>query len=589
MGRNDTVWKLLGGKPWAPLGAGCLVVAGAACNVAEVVVLEEFVDGFQDFSRLRILLFAVLLAGFYGFRYFQTPLLERLNHLVGLQLRAALDRKVAEKAARISAAALEEEENQALLGRLQNEPERRYAGGFFAVLQILGGAVGTVGVFALILEHVPVYLLIVVLLLGLMAVVFRLIGRYKVTMYHSRQEIARRGDYLSGILFDRSLAQEKKLFGYTGYIQKLYREETIASGKSMRKSILISNLILWLYDNITYLFSASAYLLFLPPLYQGEMNLGLYIAVIPALVRMGEFFVAVGSSSLPAYREYLACLEDMNRLNALPEQYYVPEKEGGKRPKNLSDQFHEIKGENLVFRYPGQEKPVIEGLNFTFQSGRNYALVGENGCGKSTFIKLLMGLYQPEKGVITVDGEDIRTMEFGRLQGLFSAVFQDFNRYDYTIRENIVLSDLGEEEEERMQSAASEAGLDAWIASCPEGYDTRLGNLEEGGVNLSGGQWQRLSIARLLYRRAGICIWDEPTAAMDPLAESRLYGTFQKKKSRNRLNLFVTHRLGAAVGADEICVMGEGRFLEQGNHEELMKKAEGVYRRMFEAQKGMYQ
>ena len=140
-----------------------------------------------------------------------------------------------------------------------------------------------------------------------------------------------------------------------------------------------------------------------------------------------------------------------------------------------------------------------------------------------------------------------------------------------------------------MQSAASEAGLDAWIASCPEGYDTRLGNLEEGGVNLSGGQWQRLSIARLLYRRAGICIWDEPTAAMDPLAESWLYGTFQKKKSRNRLNLFVTHRLGAAVGADEICVMGEGRFLEQGNHEELMKKAEGVYRRMFEAQKGMYQ
>ena len=140
-----------------------------------------------------------------------------------------------------------------------------------------------------------------------------------------------------------------------------------------------------------------------------------------------------------------------------------------------------------------------------------------------------------------------------------------------------------------MQSVASEAGLDAWIASCPEGYDTRLGNLEEGGVNLSGGQWQRLSIARLLYRRAGICIWDEPTAAMDPLAESRLYGTFQKKKSRNRLNLFVTHRLGAAVGADEICVMGEGRFLEQGNHEELMKKAEGVYRRMFEAQKGMYQ
>lgn len=585
MGRPATIWKLIGQRPYAAAAAALLFILQAVLGVAEVLVLERFIDGFSGFAWRRSLLFAAALSGIYAFHYIQTPLLDYLKNCVCLQVRAYLDREIIGKAARIAPEALEDKENQALLKRLQDKPEKRYADGLFAVLQILGGALGAAGVFGLLLSSVPFFPLVLLLLLGMMAAAFRLVGKSRVAMYRSRQEIGRRGDYLSGLLFERQLAQEKKLFGYTPYIQALYEEENIRSGRKMLGSVFFVNAVLWLYDNMTYLFSASAYLLLLQPLRAGDIHIGLYIAVIPALTRLGAFFVAVGSSCLPTYQEYRACLADMGRLYALPEQWY----DRRKAPADGGRMFRVIRGENLVFGYPGQEKPVLDGLSFTFEAGKSYALVGENGCGKTTLIKLLMGFYRPQSGRITIDGRDIQEMEFGELQHFFSAVFQDANRYEYTIGENIRISDLAGAPASETERAAQEADMDSWILSCAEAYDTKLGPLEDGGVEPSGGQWQRLSIARMLYRRAGIYIWDEPTAAMDPLAESRLYTDFLQKRAADCANIFVTHRLGAAVCADEICVLENGRFVEQGSHAELMQHAGGLYRRMFQAQKGMYE
>ncbi len=170
-------------------------------------------------------------------------------------------------------------------------------------------------------------------------------------------------------------------------------------------------------------------------------------------------------------------------------------------------------------------------------------------------------------------------MGFEEQQRYFSAVFQDFGRYYYTVKENIIISSLGRKDwYTGMEMAAKEAGVDKRILSFPDDYNTQLGNLEDSGTGLSGGQWQRLSIARMLYRRAGICIWDEPAASMDALAESRLYKDFLHKRNDKCANIFVTHR-----------VMESGRFVEQGNHAQLMQKKDGLYSRMFQAQKGMYE
>lgn len=599
MNHSKNIWSLLIQKKpavCATLAAAILVMIQAAFTVLEVIVLQRFLDGFSAavFKPGQSLGYIAALAAMYAFRYFQTPLFNWLNGSIALQLRESLDYLIIKKAERISLVSLEHTDHQALLGRVQDAPEKRYTNGLFAILEIVGSMIQTAGVLLLLAGSVPYFLVVILLLLGLMAVVFRIIGKNRVKLYHARREIGRRGDYLSGILFDRRLAQEKKLFGYTSYIQKIYEEENIQSNRKLLGRIFASNLILWFYDNITFLVSASAYLVFLIPLSRGEINIGLYIAIIPALTRLGAFFVAVGSKHLPTYQEYRACLKDITALEELEEQFYVyAAKEScnseGIQVEQRPPAFHEIRGENIVFCYPGSDKPVLNGLNFTFNAGKNYALVGENGCGKSTFVKLLMGFYKPESGKITIDGKDIQEMEFSELQSCYSAIFQDFNRYDYTIRENIIMSAPGDAAKPQMERAAGEAGLDEWISAFPDAYDTTLGNLTEGGVNLSGGQWQRLAIARMLYRKAGIYIWDEPTAAMDPLAESRLYTAFLKKRADNLTNIFITHRLGACVSADEICVLADGHFVEQGSHVHLMQKKDGMYRSMFEAQKGMYE
>ncbi len=584
MNKPKTIWNLIAQKPFAALAAAVLVVVRAGLDVSEVVVMEQFVNTCADFRWGMALLFAVAIAGIYAYRYIQVPMLGYLNDKVRLQVRKYLDDVIIRQMVQVSAASLEKAENQAFIARLQDEPEKRYADAFFSILQILGGTLGAVGVYSLIMESVPLYLPITLLLLGLMVIAFRLIGKNRVALYRARKEISRRSDYLSGLLFERRLAQEKKLFAYTDYVQRQYEEENIKSGKKLLKSILASNLILWLYDNITHLFSASAYLLFLIPLYKGEIQIGLYVAIVPALTRLGTFFVEVGSKHLPVYKEYQSCRNDVTQLCALPIQYYTCAGSDVELPE-----FRVISGRDIVFRYPGEEKPVIDGLNFDFHVGKNYALVGENGCGKTTLIKLLLGFYEPEKGSIYIDGVNIREMEFGKLQRFFSAVFQDFNRYEYSIKENITFSDIRRELGDDMQRAVELAEVDEWIQSCPKQYETQLGKLEEGAVELSGGQWQRLSIARMLYRKARIYIWDEPTAAMDPLAESKLYSSFLKKRSDECVNIFITHRLGAAVNADEICVMESGHFVEQGRHEELMERTDGLYRRMFQAQRGMYE
>lgn len=599
MKHSKNIWSLLIQKKHtvcATLAAAILVMIQAVFTVLEVIVLQHFLDGFSTavFWLGQSLSYIAALAAMYAFRYFQTPILNWLNGSITLQLRETLDRLIIKKAERISLVSLENAEHQALLGRVQDAPEKRYTNGLYAILGIVGGVIQTMGVLFLLAGSVPYFLLVILLLLGLMVVVFRIIGENRVKLYHARQEIGRRGDYLSGILFERGHAQEKKLFGYTSYIQKIYKEENIQSNRKLLGRIFAINLILWFYDNIIFLFSASAYLVFLIPLSRGEINIGLYIAILPALTRLGAFFVAVGSEYLPTYQEYRACLKDIAALEELEEQFYAYTiNESGNSEINQVEKqppsFHEIRGKNIVFCYPGSDKPILNGLNFTFNAGKNYALVGENGCGKSTFVKLIMGFYKPESGKITIDGKDIQEMEFSELQSCYSAVFQDFNRYDYTIGENIVMSALGGAAKPKMKQAAGEAGLDEWISALPDTYDTNLGNLTEGGVNLSGGQWQRLAIARMLYRKAGIYIWDEPTAAIDPLEESRLYTAFLKKRKNNLTNIFITHRLGACVSADEICVLADGHFVEQGSHVQLMQKKDGIYRSMFEAQKGMYE
>ena len=230
---------------------------------------------------------------------------------------------------------------------------------------------------------------------------------------------------------------------------------------------------------------------------------------------------------------------------------------------------------------------MLQEINFALEAGRHYALVGANGAGKSTIAKLMLGLYPPTGGEILINGKPIAEWPQDALNGLFGVVFQDFARYSLTVRDNVVLRDRRNDGDALVAASLQEAGLGELVAGLPRGADTPLGKVLAGGVDISGGQWQRLALARSLATAAPVRILDEPTAALDPLAESELYRSYSQAAA-GLTTLFISHRLGSTKIADRILVVDGGALGESGTHDELMRQ-EGRYAQMFTAQRHWYE
>ena len=240
----------------------------------------------------------------------------------------------------------------------------------------------------------------------------------------------------------------------------------------------------------------------------------------------------------------------------------------------------------VSFTYPGGDRPVLSDVTLVIRPGERIALIGENGAGKSTLIRLILGLYRPTEGKILIGGRAIEEIPRDELFRCFAAVFQEYARYQFTVADNIAFGRLRDATDAAIRQAAVESGADAFIQELPEGYGTLLGR-PLGGVDLSGGQWQKLAIARALVRQAPVVILDEPTAALDPMAEAEVYRQFGEM-TRGRTAILISHRLGSARLADRIVVLKAGKIVETGTHEELLARG-GEYAGFFSLQAQWYQ
>ena len=239
---------------------------------------------------------------------------------------------------------------------------------------------------------------------------------------------------------------------------------------------------------------------------------------------------------------------------------------------------HTIEFSNGSFSYPGTERKVLENINLSIESGDSVVLVGLNGAGKTTLIKLLTRLYDPTEGCIYLDGRDIREYDTAALYDMFGIIFQDFGKYAVTAKENIEFGDVDRETvTAEIEGAARSADAHGFITELPDGYETPLTRMfEENGIELSGGQWQKLSVARAFYKNSDILILDEPTAALDALAEQEIFNQFEKL-SEGKISVFVSHRLSSAVSAKKIVVLSGGHITECGTHKELMENKSDYY------------
>lgn len=310
-------------------------------------------------------------------------------------------------------------------------------------------------------------------------------------------------------------------------------------------------------------------------LLNGEVSIAAFAAVASSLDTMADKMEVL-------FRGDVAdIVQDMTMARNYMEFLQMPERKGSQTVEGKRVTF-----EDVSFLYPQSQRESIKHLSLELKPNETVAVVGENGAGKSTFAKLLLGLYIPTQGTVRIDGVDTRELDPQAGYRNLSAVLQNYQRYKMSIRENVSISETEkEDDEERIQQALVQADWHIDEGRMTEGLDTMLAK-EFGGTDLSGGQWQRLAIARGLYRNHQLIVLDEPTASIDPLEESAIYQKFAEM-SRGKTAVIITHRLGSARIADRILVLDHGELVESGTHTELLA-AKGQYSRLYEAQAKWY-
>ena len=303
------------------------------------------------------------------------------------------------------------------------------------------------------------------------------------------------------------------------------------------------------------------------------MTLGLFVSVIISAAVVSDYIYDLSWCVQDIRRTYLMSLY-------YPKFMSLPEDCGG--TVEASENF-DIRFENVGFSYPGTDAQVLKNLCFEIKSGERLALVGENGAGKSTVIKQLCRLYAPDEGRILVGGTDLQDIDSTQLGRLFGIVFQDYFSYHLTLRENVAFGNIAELNDDEGIWASLGNFFDGELGD----LDMPLGRIMEGGVDLSGGQWQRVAMARGCFSKGAFMLLDEPTASLDPVAESSLYSNFAGiLKARGAI--MVSHRLASAKMADRIILLSGGKVHEEGSHEELMQ-TKGMYCEMFTKQSEWYQ
>jgi len=394
--------------------------------------------------------------------------------------------------------------------------------------------------------------------------------------------VRRQLDYLRLVGGSKEAAKELKLFGLSNFLtqrftrlsDKIYEENVALSRRKLVAGAFLSV--------IAYMGYYSAYAFVIWRTVTGAYSIGLWYLLSGAILQASNNLQQI-FSTLSGIADQALFLTDLlaffemqptirSKQNALPA------------PRPIVEGFE---FRNVSFRYPGTSRLVLNGLNFHLRPGERVALIGENGEGKTTIVKLITRLYDPTEGQVLLDGVDLREYRLEDLYREIGVIFQDFMRYEMTARENIAVGRIEEIDNLKMlESAARKSLADAVIAKIPGGYDQMLGRRFETGVDLSGGEWQKVALARAYLRDAQLLILDEPTAALDARSEFEVFQRFAELTA-GKMALFISHRFSTVRMADRIVVLENGRIAEEGTHDELASLG-GRYKEMFEMQAASY-
>lgn len=547
-----------------------------------------FVSGTRDMEP-EALLQAILvpLMWQFGFTFFNN-LVNKITGMItaisGEVVTNHIKVKIMNKAKEIDLAQYDDPEFYAKLENANREAGMRPINILNSTFSMVSNIISLVG-FVIILVAVSWLAPVVVVLISVPSALITFYYRkknFKYMRHHSKDR--RQMTYYSDVLVNKDLVKEVRLFGLSDTFIGRYGQVFKKYFAGIKRLILNENIWSITITFVSTIINCGLFAFIAYSVYRGQGEIGdysLYTGALNSISGSVATFVSLTSSIYEGslfIDNLISFMKEKRRIVPIAEEPVTPVRHCG----------HTIELRNVSFRYPGTERDVLKNINLTINPGDTVVLVGLNGAGKTTLIKLLTRLYDPTGGVILLDGRDIREYDVEALYKMYGIIFQDFGKYAVDVKENvafgqiekgIVLDDVKEAAE------ASSAG--EFIANLPNGYDTPLMRyFEDNGIELSIGQWQKLSIARAFYSDSDILILDEPTASLDAIAEQEIFNQFDLLRE-DKTTIFVSHRLSSATVADKIIVLENGELIESGNHAELMRQ-KGHYYELFSTQAKRY-
>nr|WP_258398918.1 ABC transporter ATP-binding protein [Brevibacillus laterosporus] len=408
------------------------------------------------------------------------------------------------------------------------------------------------------------------------------LGQEEFMLNHNRASDRRKQYYLMHLLTSDLSVKEIKIFQLGTFLVNRYRKYYDEFFKQDKELVIRRTKVALWYQMLTLVAVVSMQSYVVWEMMLGTIAIGSLIAYIQAISYTQSTSTELMQTIFNMYQNNLYISQLFNFLAVPDEKQKTIEKKTSSE-KNASG----LEFRNVSFRYQGVETYALRNVSFSIRPGETLALVGENGSGKSTIVKLITQLYQPTEGEILFDGKSIYDYEENEWRGKISAVFQDFIKYELPVKENIGLGNFQKaDDESAILEASKQAGADEMIKQLPQQLNTQLGKIFADGYQISGGQWQRIAISRAYMRDADLYILDEPTAALDPQAEQEVFTRF-RELTKQKMGLFISHRFSTVHYANHILVLKQGEIIEAGTHRELIAE-DGVYASLFHMQASFY-
>jgi ATP-binding cassette subfamily B protein len=401
-------------------------------------------------------------------------------------------------------------------------------------------------------------------------------------MMRWQSPLRRMMSYLTNVLTTDTYNKELKLFTLGDFFIDRFQVLFKRYYTEQRSLVIRRYVAASVWSMLTVLSSGLTFLYVAYRTLAGAISVGGLTMYVQAADGVSQAFTAVlgGLQSMYEHQLYLTTLFELLE--------FQPSIHAPQLPRPIRHPMQEgIEFRHVTYAYEGKEEPALRDVSFSIKRGETVAIVGHNGAGKTTLVKLVARLYDPQEGQVLIDGHDVREYDPNELRNEFGVLFQDYVQYQFTARENIGIGRVQRlDDKPAIASAADRAGAASVIEGLPEGYDTVLGKWFDGGVNLSGGEWQKVALGRAFMREAQILILDEPSAALDARAEYELFARLQEL-AQGRTAIFISHRFSTVRRADRILVFEEGQLIEQGTHEELLALG-GRYAELFNLQASSY-